>query len=56
MIFTDVMMAIEEADFLATLNQMPYAICDDAQGFFVTPYAFTERRVLEVCRPCLNRC
>lgn len=51
MIFTCAQYAIEEADFLANYNQMPYAICVHRDGFLVTPHAFTDAKVLEVCRP-----
>lgn len=54
MIFTCAQYAIEEGDFLANYNQMPYAVCRHAEGFFVTPYAHlntAEVEVFEVCRP-----
>ena len=52
-LFTDVIAAIEEADFLAQKNGRPYAVVCEKDKFVVLPLRARVSNwvIVEVCRP-----
>ena len=51
--FTDVIAAIEEADFLAQQNGRPYAVVCEQDMFIVLPLRarVSSWNIVEICRP-----